>query len=922
MTFTRTLGRGAAIGLLASLLAGTQPACAQETDAALSVPIQIEAGPLSAALREFAAQAGTPVLFSEQLTAGYRADTLTGTLRPEDALAQLLSQTELEAMSGPGGVFVIRRKKGEEKPARIPEAAPAREPSSPDSEAGAAARETEMADRLIADTILVTGTSLRGLAPETSPLQVYDHDDILGSGVTTIDQFIRALPQNFGGGSSEFTSVGLPNDANSRANNTYGASANLRGLGSRGTLVLLNGSRLAPTSEIGDFVDLSLIPVSALDRVEVLTDGASSIYGGDAVAGVINFILRDDFDGAETALRYGQVTSGEMQEIRASQTLGRSWSGGNLLATYEYFDRGNLTLADRPEIGLFDGASDAFDLPDPALFDLLPEQRRDSLVLAGRQDVTAQLSLDATLLYSDRSTHRSQFGRNGTVEHSGSGSEGLTLALGADQDLPGGWLVSLEASYSQVRNEERRREVYRVDDLPFSDSRIETDSDVWAVDARISGDLIQLPAGPLKAALGAQIRQESFANEILGDRISAEGERDVAALFGEVQIPLVGEGTARPGLQRLELNLSGRLDEYSDFGSSANPKLGLLWSPVGGLNLRGSYSTSFAPPALGRAFSVSRTGQILPYQFILDLFGLEAPDPGLADMDYMQILGTQADLDPETSRTFTLGFDAALRRGPHAWRASGSWYDIEFEDRLGTTPVPNGLLDFHAPNIAWEDPSAFPEGSVIFYPTAQEIEALVATFQRPIGVLMDASLDRVGIINNVNVVRNLARTETRGIDLQLDYETKTEWGEFSASLNLNHILDFTQQAAASTPAVPAIDTYLNPVDLKVRGQFGWSRDGLSANLFLNHSDAYQTDGTEAAVPIEAWTTADLSLTQEVRFGEAAWLRAARLSLSVINLFDEAPPQTPSDGVYGLAGYDPTNASPLNRFVAIEIRSSF
>lgn len=922
MTITRTLGQGAAVGLLVGLLAGTQPTSAQETDASLSVPIQIEAGPLSAALRELAAQAGTPVLFSEQLTAGYRADTLTGTLRPEDALAQLLSHTELEAMSGPGGVFVIRRKKGEEKPARIPEAAPAREPSSPDSEAGAAAPETEMADRLIADTILVTGTSLRGLAPETSPLQVYDHDDILGSGVTTIDQFIRALPQNFGGGSTEFTSVGLPNDANSRANNTYGASANLRGLGSRGTLVLLNGSRLAPTSEIGDFVDLSLIPVSALDRVEVLTDGASSIYGGDAVAGVINFILRDDFEGAETALRYGQVTSGEMQEIRASQTLGRNWSGGNLLATYEYFDRGNLTLADRPEIGLFDGASEAFDLPDPALFDLLPEQRRDSLVLAGRQEVTPQLSLDAMLLYSDRSTHRSQFGRNGTVENSDSGSQSLTFALGADQDLPGGWLASLEASYSQVRNEERRREVSRVDDLPFSDSRIETDSDVWAVDARISGDLLRLPAGPLKAALGGQIRQESFANEILGDRISAEGERDVAALFGEVQIPLIGEGNARPGLQRLELNLSGRLDDYSDFGSSANPKFGLLWSPVGGLNLRGSYSTSFAPPALGRTFSVSRTGQILPYQFILDLFGLDAPDPGLADLDYMQVLGTAGDLEPETSRTFTAGFDTDIRRGPHAWRASLSWYDIEFEDRLGTTPVPNGLLDFHAPNIAWEDPSAFPEGSVIFYPSQDEIDALVATFQRPIGVLLDASLDRVGIINNVNVVRNLARTETQGIDLQLDYETQTEWGDFSAGLNLNHILDFTQQASSSTPAVPAIDTYLNPVDLKVRGRLGWSRDGLSANLFLNHSDAYQTDGTDAAVPIDAWTTADLSLSKGVSFGEAAWLRAAQISLSVTNLFDEAPPKTPSDGVYSLAGYDPTNASPLNRFVAIEIRSSF
>jgi len=922
VTITRTLGQGAAVGLLVGLLAGTQPTSAQETDASLSVPIQIEAGPLSAALRELAAQAGTPVLFSEQLTAGYRADTLTGSLTPEYALSQLLSHTELEAMSGPGGVFVIRQKREEVPPVNVLEVEPENELPLREPDAEGTVPEKGSADRLIADTILVTGTSLRGLAPETSPLQVYDHDDILGSGVTTIDQFIRALPQNFGGGSTEFTSVGLPNDANSRANNTYGASANLRGLGSRGTLVLLNGSRLAPTSEIGDFVDLSLIPVSALDRVEVLTDGASSIYGGDAVAGVINFILRDDFEGAETALRYGQVTSGEMQEIRASQTLGRNWSGGNLLATYEYFDRGNLTLADRPEIGLFDGASEAFVLPDPALFDLLPEQRRDSLVLAGRQELTPQLSLDAMLLYSDRSTHRSQFGRNGTVENSDSGSQSLTFALGGDHDLPGGWLASLEASYSQVRNEERRHEVSRVDDLPFSDSRIETDSDVWAVDARISGDLLRLPAGPLKAALGGQIRQESFANEILGDRISAEGERDVAALFGEVQIPLIGEGNAQPGLQRLELNLSGRLDDYSDFGSSANPKFGLLWSPVGGLNLRGSYSTSFAPPALGRTFSVSRTGQILPYQFILDLFGLDAPDPGLADLDYMQVLGTAGDLEPETSRTFTAGFDTDIRRGPHAWRASLSWYDIEFEDRLGTTPVPNGLLDFHAPNIAWEDPSAFPEGSVIFYPSQDEIDALVATFQRPIGVLLDASLDRVGIINNVNVVRNLARTETQGIDLQLDYETQTEWGDFSAGLNLNHILDFTQQASSSTPAVPAINTYLNPVDLKVRGRLGWSRDGLSANLFLNHSDAYQTDGTDAAVPIDAWTTADLSLSKGVSFGEAAWLRAAQISLSVTNLFDEAPPKTPSDGVYSLAGYDPTNASPLNRFVAIEIRSSF
>ena len=72
---------------------------------------------------------------------------------------------------------------------------------------------------------------------------------------------------------------------------------NLRGPGLSSTLVLLNGHRVVPSSGIGDFVDISLIPASAIERVEVLTAGASSIYGADAVAGVVNFVLHDDFDG-------------------------------------------------------------------------------------------------------------------------------------------------------------------------------------------------------------------------------------------------------------------------------------------------------------------------------------------------------------------------------------------------------------------------------------------------------------------------------------------------------------------------------------------------------------------------------------------------------------------------------------------------
>jgi outer membrane receptor protein involved in Fe transport len=105
--------------------------------------------------------------------------------------------------------------------------------------------------------------------------------------------------------------------------------------------VLLNGRRLAPSS-FGNFVDISMLPLSAIERVEVLPDGASATYGSDAVGGVINFILRDRYDGMETRLRAGSVTSGHLNEIQASQSLGRAWSTGSVMFAYDHYNRGAL----------------------------------------------------------------------------------------------------------------------------------------------------------------------------------------------------------------------------------------------------------------------------------------------------------------------------------------------------------------------------------------------------------------------------------------------------------------------------------------------------------------------------------------------------------------------------------------------------
>ena len=122
---------------------------------------------------------------------------------------------------------------------------------------------------------------------------------------------------------------------------------NLRGLGAGATLTLINGRRVAQAGERGGYTDVSSIPTSAIERIEVLADGASSVYGSDAVGGVVNVILKNDFEGAETRLRFGTVTEGGLREYQASQSMGASWNTGNILLSYEYYDRGNLAREER-----------------------------------------------------------------------------------------------------------------------------------------------------------------------------------------------------------------------------------------------------------------------------------------------------------------------------------------------------------------------------------------------------------------------------------------------------------------------------------------------------------------------------------------------------------------------------------------------
>lgn len=174
-------------------------------------------------------------------------------------------------------------------------------------------------------TIVITGSRLvRTDLTAPSPLTVVGEDDIKLSGSVTIENTINEFPQ-------------LSSGNTSNVNNGGGSgvlTANLRGLGATRTLVLVNGRRFIPANSDGQ-VDLSSIPDALVKRVEIITGGASAVYGSDAIAGAVNFILDDSFDGVEASYQYGQTFEDDGASHKVDLTIGTNLAD----------NRGNVTVS-------------------------------------------------------------------------------------------------------------------------------------------------------------------------------------------------------------------------------------------------------------------------------------------------------------------------------------------------------------------------------------------------------------------------------------------------------------------------------------------------------------------------------------------------------------------------------------------------
>jgi len=193
--------------------------------------------------------------------------------------------------------------------------------------------------------IVVTGTRIKGVAPVGSPVIPVGRQDILKSGLGTTNDVLRKIPQvvNLGGG--EQLSGGA-NIQGSTLDVSFASTVNLRGLGPASTLSLVNGHRVAPQGGNAQIYDSDNIPAIALERVEVVADGGSAIYGSDAIAGVVNYIIRRPQNVAETSVRAAFADG--LQQYMVDQTFGRQWGTGGFFVAYEYQNKGALKAKARP----------------------------------------------------------------------------------------------------------------------------------------------------------------------------------------------------------------------------------------------------------------------------------------------------------------------------------------------------------------------------------------------------------------------------------------------------------------------------------------------------------------------------------------------------------------------------------------------
>jgi iron complex outermembrane receptor protein len=843
--------------------------------------------------------------------------------------------------------------------------------------------ETSKVERIQVTGSHIKRTDMAGPSPVTS----LSADDISKSGVTDLIGLFTKLPA---AGQGTFSTQGNSSDGTANG----GSSVSLRGLGADSTLILVNGRRISVSpfaNEIDTaFVDINNIPIAAIKRVDILKDGASATYGSDAIAGVINIILKDDYDGLEISTKIGDTADGGGKEANTSLLFGSSSEKANHTFVLDYFDREEILGADRfytssanqsalrpndpyaadgRSSSGFPGtiklaSSPATRTPDTFGNDVcaaeditdtrcrydfgpfgstVPASERVSFMYMGNYEISDTLrsfielngqnskttirgaaspSFDELFMSADNINH--PFANDPTSEFH---QQDLTMrrrlveignrekrvdsdyfrsVFGFQGELSG-W--DWETAYSYIKSDsvERgvdgfpnsRRTQEAIDSglfnpfEPSSNSQetldfIETQTTRYgkstskSFDGKISGPIMDMSAGELMLAVGAEYREETISDnpddqflrgDVFGtEATQANGARDNTSIFAELAIPVT---------TTINVQVAVRHEDYSDFGTTTDPKVAFIWTPTDELSIRGSYGTAFRAPSLSQ-IGLGSTDESPSLVDTVRCAAVGNVDQACELFEYTAQLAGNAGLGPEESKSYNLGVI----------------YEVT-ED-----------LDFSIDYYNYDIENVIGKDTQFVFTTQGNNQAVVQRI--PTGLAGDPG--------QVNVIfdrfENLFDLKTSGLDLDVGYRMSSELGDFKFNYALNYVLNY--EDIRTGDRLFAEEGSFEQPQVRWTTSGAWVKADWSANFAINYIGDFEekasvrtrTDGT-IAPDIDALVSIDTTVNY-------AGIANTILTLGVTNLLNEEPPYSYSSS----AGYVSSVHNAQGRFTYLQATYKF
>jgi outer membrane receptor protein involved in Fe transport len=817
---------------------------------------------LGEALVAVAKLSGRQIMFGADMVAGKRASALNGRYTIEQALDHLLSGSGLAAIYD-GDAVVIRAKDS--------------------TGAGRVAANDEAA-------IVVTGSRIRG-AVVASPVIVRTGRSIADAGQTSLGDALRSLPQNFAGGQNPGVTVGTGGSPDN-LNVGSGSTINLRGIGQAATLTLLNGHRLAYDIN-SQGIDVSTIPLAALDRVEIVADGASALYGSDAVAGVANIILRPDYDGVTTSARLGGATEGGDFQQQYDLVAGRRWSSGGVIVTYDFEHDTAIEAGQR-------SYTDALNPHNT----LLPFQRHHSAIMSAHQDIGSNVTVSLDGFYSNRhSTVSFAADPTGTYRDfgilEGMRSTAFSAAPSVKWRMGGDWTLSATSVYAQD-HAHYTADFYLGGAIASPNHGCYCNS-FKSVEAGLEGPIVHLPAGDARIAVGGGYRTNRLrAFRTSGTPQDIDASQGVAFAYGELALPIVAPAQRLPLVHRLAVNAALRYERYPGVANVATPKLGLVYAPASWVDVKGSWGRSFKAPTLYQQYSTQGS--------TLSLASALGGQTFASDATAIELTGANPDLKPERATTWTTSF--ALRPVRNL-AIEASYFHIRYRDRVAAPiATSSGALSNPAyQSLVTLDPSDAER--------AAAVDADTYIFYNDVPGPIDLS-KIVTIVDDR--YRNISQQTIDGIDVQARYTLDRDGiGRVLFEADGSYLRSRQTLAPGIAPFALA-GTIFNPPHLRGRAGVSWTHDDLTFTSYANYIGHVRDNRTASTVRVGSMTTLDLTVRYHApqRTGP---LYGIDILASVQNALDAKPSIIATDASY-FPPYDSTNYSAIGRFVSLTISKAW